>query len=157
MESQLNILSESLDKKMEVLHAIQDYNVRQEKIFLADKVDMAAFDAAVEEKGKLIDELTKLDDGFESLYGKLAEQLNGNRQLYAVQIRELQQKISKVMELSVAVQTQEARNKQLIENYFSKERKGLQQNRKTSTAAYNYYKRVSNRDYLPPQYMDSKQ
>ena len=61
------------------------------------------------------------------------------------------------MDLSVSIQAQEARNKQLIEQYFAKERKGIQTNRKNSTAAYNYYKKVSNVDYLPSQYMDSKQ
>ena len=37
MESQLTILSESLDKKLEVLQKIQEYNKRQEEIFSAEK------------------------------------------------------------------------------------------------------------------------
>ena len=48
MENQLTILSESLDKKLEVLQKIQDYNKRQEEIFSAEKVDMSFFDDAVE-------------------------------------------------------------------------------------------------------------
>ena len=40
MENQLIILSESLDKKLEVLQKIQDYNKRQEEIFSAENVDM---------------------------------------------------------------------------------------------------------------------
>ena len=157
MENQLTILSESLDKKMEVLYAIREYNDRQEKLFTAPEVNMNAFDDAVAEKGRLIDELTKLDEGFETLYQNIADQIKDKRQLYAEQIRLLQQKITEVMELSVSIQAQEARNKQLIEQYFEKERNNLRQNRKSSTAAYNYYKKVSNVDYLPPQYMDSKQ
>ena len=39
MENQLTILSESLDKKLEVLQKIRDYNKRQEEIFSAEKVD----------------------------------------------------------------------------------------------------------------------
>ena len=34
MENQLTILSESLDKKLEVLQKIREYNKRQEEIFL---------------------------------------------------------------------------------------------------------------------------
>ena len=102
MENQLTILSESLDKKLEVLQKIQDYNKRQEEIFSAEKVDMSLFDDAVEEKQRLIDEVVRLDEGFEILYEKLAKELEGNRQRYAPQIRELQSKVAKVTELSVS-------------------------------------------------------
>ena len=79
MESQLTILSESLDRKLEVLQKIQEYNKRQEEVFSAEKVDIRQFDAAVEEKQHLIDEVVRLDDGFEILYEKLAKELEGNR------------------------------------------------------------------------------
>ena len=87
MESQLTILSESLDKKLEVLRKIQEYNRRQEEVFSAEKVDMSLFDDAVEEKQRLIDEVVRLDDGFEIMYEQLARELEGNRQRYAAQIR----------------------------------------------------------------------
>ena len=106
MENQLTILSESLDKKLEVLQKIREYNKRQEEIFSAEKVDMSLFDDAVEEKQRLIDEVVRLDEGFEILYEKLAKELEGNRQRYAAQIRELQAKVAKVTELSVSVQAQ---------------------------------------------------
>ena len=122
MESQLTILSESLDRKLEVLQKIQEYNKRQEEVFSAEKVDIRQFDAAVEEKQHLIDEVVRLDDGFEILYEKLAKELEGNRQRYAAQIKEMQAKVAKVTELSVSVQAQEARNKKLVENYFARER-----------------------------------
>ena len=114
MESQLTILSESLDRKLEVLQKIQEYNKRQEEVFSAEKVDIRQFDAAVEEKQHLIDEVVRLDDGFEILYEKLAKELEGNRQRYAAQIKEMQAKVAKVTELSVSVQAQEARNKKLV-------------------------------------------
>ena len=99
MESQLTILSESLDRKLEVLQKIQEYNKRQEEVFSAEKVDIRQFDAAVEEKQHLIDEVVRLDDGFEILYEKLAKELEGNRQRYAAQIKEMQAKVAKVTEL----------------------------------------------------------
>ena len=37
MESQLTILSESLDRKLEVLQKIQEYNKRQEEVFSAER------------------------------------------------------------------------------------------------------------------------
>lgn len=156
MESQLTILSESLDKKLEVLHKIQDYNKRQEEIFSAEKVDMSLFDDAVEEKQRLIDEVVRLDDGFEIMYEKLAKELEGNKERYAVQIRELQKKVSQVTELSVSVQAQEARNKKLVESYFAKERAGLGQRRKNAKSAFDYYKSMSGAGYVQPQMYDNK-
>ena len=48
-------------------------NKRQEEVFSAEKVDIRQSDAAVEEKQHLIDEVVRLDDGFEILYEKLAK------------------------------------------------------------------------------------
>ncbi len=157
MESQLTILSESLDRKLEVLQKIQEYNKRQEEVFSAEKVDIRQFDAAVEEKQHLIDEVVRLDDGFEILYEKLAKELEGNRQRYAAQIKEMQAKVAKVTELSVSVQAQEARNKKLVENYFARDRAVIGQRRKSAKSAFDYYKSMSGAGYVPPQMYDNKQ
>ena len=146
MENQLTILSESLDKKLEVLQKIREYNKRQEEIFSAEKVDMS-----------LIDEVVRLDEGFEILYEKLAKELEGNRERYASQIKELQAKVAKVTELGVSVQAQEARNKKLVENYFARERAGIGQRRKNAKSAFDYYKSMSGAGYVPPQMYDNKQ
>ena len=134
MENQLTILSESLDKKLEVLQKIREYNKRQEEIFSAED----------------------LDEGFEIMYEKLARELEGNRERYAAQIRELQKKVSRVTELSVTVQAQEARNKKLIESYFARERAEIGQRRKNAKSAYDYYKSMSGAGYVAPQMYDNK-
>lgn len=118
---------------------------------------MSLFDDAVEEKQRLIDEVVRLDEGFEILYEKLVKELEGNRQRYAAQIRELQAKVAKVTELSVSVQAQEARNKKLVENYFARERAGIGQKRKNAKSAFDYYKSMSGAGYVPPQMYDNKQ
>ena len=156
MENSLTILSESLDKKLEILQKVQEYNKRQEKAFSEETISLDDFDAAIEEKGKLIDEINRLDAGFETLYEKLADELKNNRERSAAQIRELQQKVTAVTDLSVTVQAQEARNKQLVEQYFAKRRAGIKEGRTSSKAAYNYYKNMSNANAVPPQFMDSK-
>lgn len=156
MESQLTILSESLDKKLQVLNEIQEYNKKQEKCFLEETVDLEGFDAAIEEKERLIGKLRKLDEGFETVYGRLAEELNGNREKYKDQIGVLQDKIRQVTELGVSVQAQEQRNKKLVEQYFARAYSNIRQGRKSSKAAYDYYKSMSGNVMTPPQFMDSK-
>lgn len=115
MDNYLKILEESLRKKLRVLDEIQSYNEKQKQIFQSDSVEMDAFDAAVEEKGKLIEQISKLDEGFEALYSNVSKELDGNREKYAKQIQTLKQLVQQVTEKGVSVQAQEARNKALIE------------------------------------------
>lgn len=156
-ENYLNVLEDSLQKKLQVLAKIRDYNLRQEEIFRSDSVEMERFDEYVEEKGALIDEVTALDNGFEQLYQKVAEELKDNRERYAEQIRRLQGLVSRVTEESVSIQAQETRNKKLLEDYFRKQKQGIGQSRKNSKAAYDYYKNMSQAGTVQPRFMDNKQ
>lgn len=155
-ENYLNLLEESLRKKLQVMAEIQKYNLGQQEIFQSENVDMDRFDGYVAEKGALIDRLTALDNGFEKLYAKVAEQLDGNREKYVAQIKTLQALVTEVTDTSVQIQAQEARNKKLIESYFRKEKEGIRMGRKSSQAAIGYYKTMSKTAVMPPQFMDSK-
>lgn len=140
MGNYLNILEESLRKKLGVLDKIQLYNEKQYECFSAEMIDMAGFDEAIEDKGKLIEELAKLDEGFETLYANIADQLQKEKAKHSLQIKILQDLIRQVTEKSVSIQAQEARNKALIEAYFAKEKKQIREGRVSSKAAYGYYK-----------------
>lgn len=156
-EKYLNVMEESLEKKIQILTKIQEYNLRQQEIMQAQDVEVEKFDECVDRKDELIEELTALDSGFEALYENLSKELQGNREKYAERIKRLQELVSDVMEQSVTIQAQEARNKKLVEDYFRRERKQLSQTRKNSQAAYDYYKSMSQSNVAPPQFMDSKQ
>lgn len=156
-EKYLSVMEESLEKKIQILTKIQEYNQRQQEILQAQSVELEKFDECVDRKDELIEELTALDSGFEALYENLSKELQGNREKYAQHIKRLQDLVSGVMEQSVTIQAQEARNKKLVEDYFRRERKQLGQTRKNSQAAYDYYKSMSQSNVTPPQFMDSKQ
>ena len=156
MENSLRILSDSLDKKMDVLRRIQNYNWEQEKAFTEGRADLEAFDRAIQEKDALIEELMKLDDGFETLFERISGEIKEKKQAYAPQIAILQKKISEITELSVSIQAQEARNKKLVEEFFSKERSKLGNERKGSKAAYDYYKSMSGGGMNVSRFMDQK-
>lgn len=153
----LNVLAESLEKKLQIMEKIQEYSLEQQKIFQEESVELEKFDEYVDKKSNLLDELTALDNGFETLYGNVAKELEENREQYGSQIKHLQELVTRVTEKSVAIQAQEARNKKLVEDYFRKERRNIAQNRKTSQAAFDYYRSMSNSNVAPPQFMDSKQ
>lgn len=152
----LNILEDSLKKKMEVLKRISEVNDAQTEVLKEESADLEAFDQMMEEKDQYIDELTKLDEGFESLYDNVKQELIGNRQKYADQIKRLQELITQITDASVSIQAQEARNKALVENCFKKKRQELGNSRKNSQAAYGYYQNMNNMKGIQPQFMDKK-
>ena len=156
IKNYLQILEDSLVKKSEVLDQIIAYNKEQEELLKKEDVSLEELDENMAKKDEFIQSLLQLDEGFESLYEKIREQLLGNKALYAQQIRRLQELISGVTDKGVAIKAQEARNKQLVENYFAREKKQLRQGRQTSKAAYDYYKNMNNVNVVPPQIMDQK-
>ena len=147
MKRCLTILSDSLDKKIEVLKRIQAFNDAQEKAFTESEPDMDSFDKALDEKEKLIQEIQQLDQGFETLYERVKAELDENKDAYRDQIKELQEKITVITELSNAVQAKEARNKKLVENYFANQRMGIKQSRQRARAAYGYQQSMLNKDH----------
>lgn len=156
MENYLVILEESLQKKLKVLEEIAVYNQEQEQLLRKESVSLEELDENMSHKDELIQKVTALDEGFETLYERIKEQLLTDKDVYKEQIRKLQQLISQITEKGVSIQAQEARNKKLIEDYFKKERSQLRQNRQSSKAAYNYYKSVNNSNVVMPQMMDQK-
>lgn len=144
MENYLEILTDSLKKKSKVLDEIMRYNSDQENLLRQESISLEELDANMELKDGLIQKLVQLDDGFETLYERIKEQLLTQKDQYKAQIGQMQELISEITEKSVSIQAQEARNKGMIENYFARERGQLRQSRQVSKAAYGYYKSMSN-------------
>lgn len=155
-ESYLDVLEQSLVEKLKVLDSIQEYNIRQEALFRSENPSLAEFDSYVAEKGQLIERIAKLDEGFEILYESVARELQDNRASYTEQIKRMQDLVTQVVEKGVAVETQEQRNKKLVEEYFARERTGIRKGRLSSKAAYDYYKTMNKSNVVAPQFMDSK-
>lgn len=156
IKNYLQIMEESLRKKMDILCRIEDVNMRQEQILKEETVSENDFEQTINDKGVLIDELNQLDDGFENLYEHIKEQLLQGREKYKFQIADLQEWIKKVTDKSVTVQTQEERNRQLVEKYFTDSRKKLQKGRRSSKIALDYYRNMNQTQVMPPQFMDKK-
>lgn len=156
IENYLQVLEESLYKKINVLCRIEDLNQTQEKLLKEDDISAEEFDKTIDSKGELIDELNKLDEGFDKLYGNISEQLMSGKEKYKVQIAKLQTLISEVMDKSVSIQAQEARNKKLADNFFANSRKELKQGKRSSKVAMDYYRNMNQAQVSSPQFMDQK-
>ena len=156
-ESYLEMMSDSLRKKLTILQELEQLSIRQKEFFeQGDRMDDTAFDEVADRKGVLIDELEKLDDGFASLFEKTKKQIGNDKGKYAVQIREIQQLIRDVTEVSNTIEAQEKRNKTAADRYFSVARAELNHGRKSSGTALLYHQTMNNAQNVTPQFFDSK-
>lgn len=156
MENYLSVLEDSLGRKVVVLDNVMALSEEQEKLLKQEKLDLEVFDELVDKKDALAEELTRLDDGFESLYDRIKNQLQDNKDTYRTQIATLQKLIAEITEKTVSIQAKEERNKELLSKQLAELRQDLNQNRRTSKAAYDYYKNMSNTGAVMSQFMDQK-
>lgn len=157
ISASLDMLEESLVKKIEIMKKIENENTRQKEILSnSEDVNLEAFDKTLDIKGEYIDELEKLDDGFQSLFDRVKQEVGDNKKTYADQIKRMQELIHEIMDRSASIEAAEHRNKKLAENYFSSERERMATGKRSSAAAFNYYTTMNNFKDIPPQFLDTK-
>ena len=154
-ESYITILEDSLNKKLEILDAVEALNVQQGAIVDAAAFDEEAFGKLVEQKAALIDKLNAMDQGFQLVYNNVKAELDGNRDRYAQEIMRIQGKITLVMEKSGHLMADEQRNKEKIKKRFSERRREISSVKKNQLYAANYYKTM-NKVTSEPVFVDKK-
>lgn len=157
MENYLEILEDSLRQKIAVLDEILALDEKQEQLLKQEKLPLESFDKLVDEKDVLAEKLTKLDDGFETLYTRVKNQLQDHKEAYRDRIAAMQKLIAEITEKTVSIQAKEERNKNLLTTQLAGLRQDLNRNRRNSRAAYDYYKNMSNTNAVRAQFLDQKQ
>ena len=155
-EAYIEIMLQSLRKKIQVLDEIIRLNQVQKEVLENEVSDPEDFDRTLESKSDCIDQLTQLDSGFEKLFERVKTEINLNKEQYKEQIRELQGMIRAITDKSMEIQTQETRNKDLMTLRFSRVKQQAKQVRANSKIANDYYKNMAKINYVEPQFMDNK-
>lgn len=156
METLLQILQDSLEKKIGLLKTIEEKSKEQEAIIKKENFSLQEMDENMEAKSELIEQLSLLDHGFETLYEKIRVKLIEDKDLYRIQIEEIQELIVEVTARGASIEAIEARNKAAIEAYFRKEKKKLQQKKSVSSAVRSYSKTANKINHVSPQFLDTK-
>ncbi len=156
-DNYLQMMIESLVMKRDILKQISKLNISQYDMATMDSslFNDSEFYSSIEQKGELIDKLLELDNGFEALFERVKSSIGDNKQAYALQIKELQNLIKQITDLSVKVQAQESRNKTIVGHKFNKMKADIQNAKRSTKMANAYYKVQRNIDYTP-QFMDKK-
>ena len=156
MKSYLQILQDSLVKKVELLTKIEEKSMEQSAMLKSKEVDLSLVDFNMDEKAKLIEEVLALDEGFESIYEKIRLDLAANKEQYKNEITALQKLIANATDKSASIQAIEARNKTEMEVVFANQKKGLQSKRNAMSVARNYYQNMNKVKHVSPQFLDQK-
>lgn len=157
VSASLDMLEESLVKKIEVMKHIQAENEKQKELLKnPEDVDSEEFDATLDRKGELIDQLLLLDEGFQTLFDKVKKEVGDNKDQFREQIKRMQDMIQEITSLSASIEAAEHRNKKLAEDYFNAARQNMNMSKQSSAAAFNYYQTMNNYKNVPPQFMDKK-
>ena len=89
MKALLQILRDSLVQKNILLQVIEQKSKEQEAIIKKENFTFKEIDENMDAKAELIEKLTLLDNGFETLYAKLREELLANKENYKTEIKEI--------------------------------------------------------------------
>jgi len=152
----VDIMIQSLQKKVKVLEEIKKCNQSQKELLEDDKADVDDFDKTVEDKAALIEQMLQLDSGFDKLFERVRDELNEKKDVYASKIKSMQQLIRQVTDLSMEIQAQESRNKDLMTRKFVSVRERAKVVRTNTKAASQYYQNMMQLNYVDPQFLDNK-
>ena len=155
-QSSAQILLQSLEKKNVLLDQMISLNSEQEVILKREEFDMDAFDEAINRQSACLEELDKLDHGFEAVYDRVREELMQNKERYRTEIAGMKEQIQQITDKIVTINAGNMRNKMLAENQFKRKQLAIGSGISKNKAASNYYNSMNNLNYVSPQFYDSK-
>lgn len=147
IDNYLQILIDCLDKKEVLLDRIIEKNRKQYECVKGkeyDSVDWDAFNLLVTEKDIAINRIIEIDDGFDETYNIIKDEVVANKERYRDKVVILKEQIGKLTDKGVRIQADEERNRQIIDNLFSKTRQDIKKQRTGINVANAYYKTMSN-------------
>ena len=139
----LELMRDSLVKKEKILSDVLELTREQEKLLNLEDFDDEAFDAIITEKSILIEEINKLDEGFELIYKRIEDQIKEEPSYYRESIEKLQGFIRTLVDKGVEVETLERRNQIKFDMNISKSKDRIRNYNLNSNAVTKYYSNMS--------------
>lgn len=152
----IDVLKDSLGKKVEVLDKLLQITLLQENIISTSPFDSEEFEQAYEKKDGLILRLNELDEGFEQIYDHVKDVLGNNKVEHKEDIIQLQNFIRQITDKSTELQSIEIRNKQKLDIIFTNRKKEIKDYKINSQTASSYYKNMTDQHQGQSYFYDKK-
>ena len=154
--SYIEILKQSLTKKIELLDTIMALNVLQKDMLENPDLDPDELEENLNRKAELVEQLSKLDDGFSQIYDRVRADLTENRGTYSDDIAQMKRDITAIMDKSTAIQSQEKRNQVLMQQKFTSVKKQIKEVKKSRQAVNSYYRNMMKMGTPEAAFLDDK-
>ena len=154
--SYIEILKQSLTKKIELLDTIMALNVLQKDMLENPDLDPDELEENLNRKADLVEQLSKLDDGFSQIYDRVRTDLTENRGAYSEDIAQMKRDITAIMDKSTAIQSQEKRNQVLMQQKFTSVKKQIKEVKKSRQAVNSYYRNMMKMGTPEAAFLDNK-
>lgn len=135
----LETLEASLRKKEGLLVSLIRLTKEQEEALKQEEFDVDLFDRLMEKKASLLEAINLLDDGFESIFSLVKENVLENPKEYKDIVQEMQKRIKSLTDKGVELEVIERRNQLKLEYAISKDRTKIKQFHVNNGAAAKYY------------------
>ena len=89
----VRMMVDVLKRKEKILQRILKQTKEQEVILKQEDVDYERFQSILDEKGKQIDELNEIDEGFDALFKKVEKEITAHKANYLTEIATMQKLI----------------------------------------------------------------
>lgn len=155
-EVYLNILCQTLQKKNDILDQLLILDRKQEVLAKSDAATVEEFQSVMDEKAPLLEELEKLDNGFELSYSRVKNGFAVYKNKYQKTILLMQENITDISNKVMNIQRLESQNRDSIRIKFTNMRKRIKDYNVNSKSVSSYYKNMSNAFSGEAQFMDKK-
>lgn len=156
MTNELQMLIESLKKKIGIMDNILLASKEQEKLANSTEFDSERFDELFDQKDVLLKEMGELDQGFDATFSRIRDELLDNKEKYKDEILQLQQLIRATVDHGAEIAATESRTKDSLGNVMKRQKQDLAKRKVSSKTVMDYYKTSSQLNHVEPFFMDQK-
>ena len=152
----LELLIQSLKKKLLLLNQIIVLNQQQKEMLMDENLDHDTLDVNVREKDELISQVTQLDDGFDEVYAHIADLMKKNHSDYEEELDRMRELIRQIMAKDASIRADEQRNYELAQKKFARVKKQIREVKTSQKMVNRYYQNMMQQRQADIQYMDNK-
>ena len=138
------VLHDSLSKKVDIVKKILKCTKEQNVILSSDEVNVDRFNDLISEKDILLKKLEELDNGFDTTFDRVKEELKNNKDMYKSQILEMQNYIRVITDMSVEIESLERSNKTMFADFLHGKRKEIRKFNVNNKIAASYNNNMPN-------------
>ena len=152
----LELMKDSLVKKEKLLSDIIQLTNNQEMLLGEVEFNGEAFDELINQKSLIINEINKLDEGFDLIYKRIADVVKANPAVYRKNIEKLQEFIRQLVDKGIEIETAERRNQVKFDMKISNSRDKIKSYNLNSSAVTKYYSNMSGNTGESTYFLDQK-